>query len=233
MDIALVHGSYHGGWCWDLLTPELERLGHRVVVMDLPISDPDAGSAVYAQAVERALDALPDPDGAPVLVAHSMGGLVAPLVAAARPVRRIVFLAAFLPAAGMSANEQRAAEPIDPPVTPKTAQWTDMGDDVWMIGPDTATELFYSDVPPATARWATRRLRAQCYRALSETTPLAAWPDVARASIVCRDDRAINPDWVRAAAHDRLGVEAVEIAGGHSPFLSRPAELARLIDSLV
>jgi len=46
MEIALVHGSYHGAWCWDLLRPELEQLGHRVIAMDLPISDPSMGRAV-------------------------------------------------------------------------------------------------------------------------------------------------------------------------------------------
>ncbi len=50
MDFVLVHGSYHGAWCWDLLTPELERLGHRVISMDLPISDPGLGAAEYAEA---------------------------------------------------------------------------------------------------------------------------------------------------------------------------------------
>jgi hypothetical protein len=52
MDIALVHGSYHGAWCWDLLRPELERLGHRVITMDMPISDPSTGAADDARAVE-------------------------------------------------------------------------------------------------------------------------------------------------------------------------------------
>ena len=51
-------------------------------------------------------------------------------------------------------------------------------------------------------------------------------------SIVCRDDRALNPEWARTAARARLGVDAVELDGGHSPFLTRPAELARLIDTL-
>ena len=55
MDIALVHGSYHGAWCWDLLTPELERLGHRVIAMDLPISNPGGGAADYARAIEDAM----------------------------------------------------------------------------------------------------------------------------------------------------------------------------------
>jgi pimeloyl-ACP methyl ester carboxylesterase len=229
MDIALVHGSYHGAWCWDFLRPELERLGHRVVTMDLPITDPGLGAADYARAVDDALD----PASEPVLVGHSMAGLIIPLVAARRPVRKLVFLAAFLPSPGRSANEQRAAEPIDGRVAPKTAEWTDVGNDVWMVGPNTATELFFHDAPAAVSRWATKRLRPQSYRVMNETTPLASWPDVESRSIVCRDDRALNPEWVRAASRERLGVEAVELAGGHSPFMTRPNELAQVLDSLV
>lgn len=228
MDIALVHGSYHGAWCWDLLRPELERLGHRVITMDLPISDPARGAADYAQVVDDAIG----PGIEPMLVGHSMAGLIIPLVAARRPVHRLVYLAAFLPAPGMSANDQRGAEPIDGRVPPRTAEWTDLGDGVWMVGANTATELFFPDAPPALARWASQRLRPQAYGVLNEITPMTAWPDVARSSIVCRDDRAINPDWVRAAARDRLGVEAIELEGGHSPFLVRPAELARVLHSL-
>jgi pimeloyl-ACP methyl ester carboxylesterase len=228
MDIALVHGSYHGAWCWDLLRPELERLGHRVITMDMPISDPTLLSTDYARAIENALGT----GGEPVLVGHSMAGLIIPLVAAHRPIRRLVFLAAFLPKPGMSANDQRRTEAIDGRIPPKTAEWTDLGDDVWMVGPNTATELFFPDAPPAVARWATQRLRPQSYGVLNEITPLKAWPDVESRSIVCRDDRAVNPAWVRTAARERLGVEAVEIGGGHSPFLSRAAELAQILHAM-
>ena len=228
MDIVLVHGSFHGAWCWDLVRPELERMGHRAIAVDLPVSDPTLGAADYARVIEAALD----PGSEPILVGHSMGGLVIPLVAAHRPVRRLVFLAAFLAQPGMSANDQRAAEPLDGRIPPTTAEWTDLGDDVWAIGPNTATELFFSDAPPDVAAWAIARLRPQSYRVIGETTPLTAWPDVDSRSIVCRDDRAINPDWVRTAARDRLGVEAIELDGGHSPFLTRPAELAAVLDSL-
>jgi pimeloyl-ACP methyl ester carboxylesterase len=228
MDIALVHGSYHGAWCWDFLKPELERLGHRVVTVDLPISDPSLGAADYAKTVENAIRPLK----MPVLVGHSMAGLVIPIVAATRPVQKLVFLAAFLPSPGKSANQQRATERIDGLLPPKNAEWSDLGDDVWMIGPNTATELFFHDAPAAVARWATQRLRPQSYRVLSESTPLDAWPDVESASIVCRNDRAINPEWVRASARERLGVDAIELPGSHSPFLTRPDELARILDSL-
>ena len=229
MDVALVHGSYHGAWCWDLLRPELERLGHRVIAMDLPISDPALGAADYARTVESALE----PGSEPVLVGHSIAGLVVPLVAASRPIRRLIFLAAFLPSPGQSANDQRRTEPIDGRVPPTTSEWIDVGENVWMVGPKTATELFFPDATPAVARWATQRLRPQSYRIMDETTPLTTWPDVESRSIVCRDDRAMNPAWFRAASRDRLGVEPVELSGGHSPFLTRPVELALALDQLM
>jgi pimeloyl-ACP methyl ester carboxylesterase len=228
MDIALVHGSYHGAWCWDLLRPELEKLGHSVITMDLPISEPGLGAAEYARVVEEALPA----GSEPVLVGHSTAGLIIPLVAANRPIHRMIFLAAMMPVPGKSANAQREEEPIDGILEITDPEWTDLGNEVWMVGANTARQMFFSDVPADLARWATARLRPQCYRMMIEVTPLTAWPAAPSASIVCADDRTTNPDWIRAAARKRLGADAVELPGGHSPFLSRPVELARLIDSL-
>jgi pimeloyl-ACP methyl ester carboxylesterase len=102
-----------------------------------------------------------------------------------------------------------------------------------MIGPNTATELFFHDAPRKVAAWAAGRLRPQSYRVMNEPSPLVAWPSVESDYIVCRDDRAVNPAWGRIAARERLGVEAVEMDGSHSPFLTRPAELADVIDSLI
>lgn len=229
VDIVLAHGAYHGAWCWDSLIPELERRGHRAIAVDLPISDPQAGAAAYADVVAAAIA----PGSEPVVVGHSMGGLVIPLVAAVRPVRRFVFLAAMLPQPSTSAADQRKAEPIDGIVPLETAEWTGLGDDIWTVGPNTATELFFHDAPPEVAARAAGRLRPQCYRVMNEPSPLLAWPLVASDYIVCRDDHAVNPAWGRTAARERLGVEAVEIDGSHSPFLTRPVELAELIDSLV
>jgi pimeloyl-ACP methyl ester carboxylesterase len=229
MDIALVHGSYHGAWCWDLLAPELERRGHRVVTVDLPTSDPGLGARAYADVVLKAIEPL----SKPVLVGHSMAGLVTPIVAAEQSVSRLVFLAAMLAQPGKSANQQRKSEPIDGLVPPKTAEWTDLGDDVWMIGPNTARELFFHDAPARVAAWAAARLRPQSYRVFNEVSPLKAWPKVESSYIVCRDDRAFNPDWGREAARRRLKVEPIEIAGSHSPFLTRPGELALTLEKIL
>ena len=228
MDVVLIHGAYHGPWCWDAVTDALEAHGHSVVAPELPIDDPEAGTAAYARTVEEAISDLADP----VLVAHSMAGTVAPLVAANRPVRQMIFVGAFLPSPGTSPQQQRELEPLDPPYEPTVVEFIDDGDGLWSIGEQTALEMFYHDVPSDLAARAFGRLRKQGYRWMTEITPLTAWPAVPSASIVCTDDRAINPAWVRSAARTRLGVTAAEIEGGHSPFLARPGELASLLENL-
>src|SRR6516162_5574618 len=75
---CLVHGAFHGSWCWQLLGAELESRGHRVVAPDLPCEDPAAGATRYAEVVLAAL-AGSEP---PVLVGHSLAGLTVPLVVA-------------------------------------------------------------------------------------------------------------------------------------------------------
>jgi pimeloyl-ACP methyl ester carboxylesterase len=67
--VALVHGAWHGAWCWERLQPELEASGHRVVAVDLPIEDARLGSADYAAVVTRALEAVEDDV---VVVGHSL-----------------------------------------------------------------------------------------------------------------------------------------------------------------
>src|SRR5262245_38944370 len=137
MNVVLLHGAFHGPWCFDLLAPVLERLGHSVVAAALPIADPSAGASEYADAVLRScIDVLDEP---PVVVAHSLAGLAAPLVAVRRPVARLIFLAAILPIPGMSADEQRSAQPWATYV-PSTLEFTDLGEDMLALGPDTAKE---------------------------------------------------------------------------------------------
>ena len=83
---GLVHGAWHRGWHWHLLVAVLAARGYRSVAVDLPTEEPDAGAEEYAATV---LDALAGEDDV-VLVGHSLGGLVASVVAQLRPVRALV-----------------------------------------------------------------------------------------------------------------------------------------------
>src|ERR1700691_2739565 len=90
---ALVHGAFHGAWCWERLAPLLRQAGHEVVAMDLPIEDGSASFEDYADVVCASLDGYGDDV---VVVGHSFGGLTIPLVAARRPVRHLVYLCALV-----------------------------------------------------------------------------------------------------------------------------------------
>ena len=141
---VLVHGSWHGGWCWDRLIPELEARGHRGVAMDLPIDDPAAGLAEYAEAV---LPFVPDEDA--VLVGHSLGASVIPLVAAQRPVRQMVFLCPVIRRLGMSLAEQA---PLDADISTYdlSAGRTFFDDSSSAWEPAAATAAFFPDADPET-----------------------------------------------------------------------------------
>jgi hypothetical protein len=226
--VALVHGAYHGAACWAKLIPELGRLGFQARAVDLPIHRVDAGARQYAQAV---VDALADVDGELVLVGHSMAGITIPLVAQMRPVQRLVFLCPLLPEIGSSLRDQMGREPMDPgSVT--NAEWVDCGDGTWLPAPATAAALFYNALSSEDVAWLVPQLRRQSTTPTEEVTPLKSWPDCERSAIVCADDRAVSPGWLRGAVRDRLGVEPIEMEGGHSPFVGRPAELARILAGL-
>lgn len=234
---ALVHGGAHGGWCWELLVPELESRGHRAVAPDLPIEDEEAGALAWARTVVEALD---PGDEDVIVVGHSLGGMALPVVATLRPVRRLVFLGAMVPMPGTTFAEYLATQdaiafsmdaeegrPLDLDQVPET---TAPGGAVipWAA----ARGGFYQDLPEDLARRAWERLRPQAMTVFSEPCPIDAWPDVPSTYILMTEDRAVNPAWSRRVATERLGAEVVELPGGHSPFYGRPAELAEVLDRI-
>ncbi|HLF40129.1 MAG TPA: alpha/beta hydrolase, partial [Acidimicrobiia bacterium] len=166
------------------------------------------------------------------LVGHSLGGITIPVVAARRPVARMVFLCSFMPEPGRSFRETMAAEEGAFRTAWRTVPRVVHDDRSSSWEPDVAVELFYHDCPDDLARWAASRLRRQSWRTSAEPCPLECWPDVPSSSILCTGDRAVAPEWSRAAARKRLCVEAIELPGGHSPMLSRPAGLAGVLARL-
>lgn len=217
--IALVHGAWHGGWCWELIVPPLERGGHRVVCPDLPCDDPDAGFDDYADVVAAALEG----ETAPVVVGHSLAGMTIPLVAARRPVARLVFLCAALPPGWSPAGgpERFQASFLD------GSERDEAGRVHWP--PEAAVGSMYARVEPSLARRAAARLRPQAWGLVDRPYPLAQPPPVPCASIVATEDESFHAAWSRWAAREILGVEPVELPGGHFPMLERPLELAEVL----
>jgi pimeloyl-ACP methyl ester carboxylesterase len=227
---GLVHGAGHGAWCWERLIPILEALGHRVFAMDLPCEDSTAGPGRYAEVVDRALP----PANDLVLVGHSLAGLTVPLVAARRPVRRLVFLCALVPEFRRSLADQVAADPelYHPVLRSHPGRVTTLDGTVRFRDEAAARDVFCQDCTPEDVAWVFARLRPQAAAPRREPCPLSAWPTGERAYILCREDQAISPAWSRRVARERLGVEPIELDGSHSPFISRPSILAGVLDRL-
>jgi pimeloyl-ACP methyl ester carboxylesterase len=205
-----------------------------VVAPDLPIDDKSASFDRYADVVCAALDGCND-DGCNdvVLVAHSMGGHTAPLVASRRPIRHLVYLAALVPRVGLSLLEQMTDEPhmVNP------AQLTGLSFDVER---ETAARedieltrnLFFADCDDDTVASAFKRLRPQAAYPSMVTTSLTEQPSVRCTYIACTEDQMVSLEWSRRTAGE-LGADFIELPGSHSPFLSRPDALADVLLSLV
>jgi len=217
--VLLVHGAWHGAWCWEPVVRALKARGLRCVAPDLPLTSLRADADTVARLIrERAAG---DPL---VVVGHSYGGVVITQAAAEAPgAAEIVYLAAFVPDRG----ESLASLIVQGPATALASAIAFAPDQTSTIDPAKAADVFYHDCTPEVARDATGRLRA--YAAACFQTPVdrVAWREIPSTYVVCADDRAIHPDAQRRMA--ARATRVVELPGSHSPFLARPVALAEEI----
>ncbi|MET8995597.1 alpha/beta fold hydrolase [Amycolatopsis sp. NPDC004169] len=219
---VLIHGAGDGGWSWHRVAAELEAHGHQVVAPDLPAGDDTATLTGYADAVVAAAGHRTDV----VVVGHSFGGFTAPLVADRLAADRLVLVAAMIPAPGESPDDWGRNTGCGEAVRARSAR------DGGLTGHTDPYVGFYHDVPRALADEAMSRERAHpSPAAMKQPWPLDAWPDVPTRFVLGREDRCFPPEFLRKLAAERLGVVPDELTAGHCVALSRPAELAGLLES--
>jgi len=231
--IVLVHGAWHGAWCWYKLIPELESAGQKVVAFDLPGHGEDntpRGSVTLDSYATRIVGILDSIDEKVVLVGHSMGGMAITAAAEQRPEKltTLVYLAAFLPRNGESlfSLEERNPRPsvptnLVPSKNGKTAT----------LNPESISGLFYHDCSSEDIAYATERLSPQPLGLLSTPVNISEnnFGTVPRVYIECTDDRAISielqKDMIKATPCSRV----ITMHTSHSPFFSAPEELAGIL----
>lgn len=244
MRFILIHGGFHGAWCWDRVVPELEKLGHEAIALDLPGHGERAAERPenYKGRIQPILDELRDGD---ILVGHSGGGYDICVAANYAPekVRHMVHLAAGVPVEGKSVVEatggateqdesgsEQATQLMDDstgmlrfikPLPDGTMEWTSM---------EGAKEFFYHDCDDETVAWAFSKLSPGISPFPNEKLHLSnLWKaQIPRSFILCTQDRAM-PVTMSDEVVKRMGVEPLTIDASHSPFFSRPRELAELL----
>ncbi|QUQ72299.1 alpha/beta fold hydrolase [Kutzneria sp. CA-103260] len=212
VEIVLVHGSWHGSWCWELLRPELDKLGRVTHVVDLPsMTGAQYGVEADAKVVREKVDSI---DGPVLLVGHSYGGeVVSQASVRAGNIARLVYLAAFQ---------------IDDGQSPLALSGRELPADLEFVPPfDNPIDTFYADVPADVARDAVARLRPQSAQAARDRQIGAGWRDIPSTYIVCEQDKAVPPAVQEEMARQADDVRRLDAS--HSPFLSMPSELAALL----
>ncbi len=233
---VLIHGAWHGSWCWNKVIPLLEKEGHKVEAPDLPGhgSDktpiPEISLQTYTDRVCRILDAQSEPA---ILVGHSMGGVVITQAAEYRPekIGTLVYLSAFLLQNGESLL-QVAGGDAEALVLPNLIMAEDQS--YATVRDEALKEIFYGDcteedvvraksllVPQAAAPFAT-----------PVNTTQEKFGQIRRVYISCLVDKAITPACQQKMYAALPCEKVISMNTSHSPFLSAPEELAMHLISL-
>jgi pimeloyl-ACP methyl ester carboxylesterase len=217
----------------------LVTLGHEAIAIDLPGSgerlEDKASHASWRAAFREVIEP------GDVLVGHSQGGFAISLAADELPdkVGRLVYLSAAVPIEG---------EPMGAATVGSTELWPETiglpADEFMALGdrpgqgpcvsitrPEAANQVFYHDCDPIDQAWAFARLTPLPLEPTLEPFVLPRFWDapIPRDYILCSDDHShtigSDNEFMR-----RLGLRTcMSIVSSHSPFISRPAETARLL----
>lgn len=229
---CLVHGSFHGSWCWELLRPELEKLGHKTTAVHLPFDRKSANYDLWADLVAEHIE---DPSNT-VLVPHSRMGNIAPPVAYRKAIRQIIYLCAgFDPS-----NNPNFMHPDGTTVPDKYHPQFQAGISVDKNGMaklsrETALETLYHDCDRDVAEAAADYLRPM--HRPSVQPAVENWTNTPAGFIYTGGDRVLTRKYEEHISRAEnlarnIGNRVFMLEGGHTPHLSRPAELAIAIDGL-
>jgi pimeloyl-ACP methyl ester carboxylesterase len=222
---VLVPGAGGHAWYWHRVEAELRRRGHDVVAVDLLADDDSAGLREYADTIVNAAGDR-GTRGDLVIVAQSMGAYAAPLVCDQLPVSRFVLVNPMIPAPGETPGDWWGNTG-----QPEAKREMDIREG---RAPDADFDpfvTFFHDVPQHVVDQGLQHDRQQSDTPFGQPWPLSAWPDVPTTVLTAVDDRLFPADFQRRLAEDRLGVTPVRMPGGHLVALSRPVELADLIEA--
>lgn len=229
---VLVHGAYHGSWCFEKLMTQLEELGHRAVGVDLPLC-PDRVTPVSMEDCMAAMEAvIPDGTEPVILCGHSNGGHFISAFAEKHPqrVKELVYITATLLPDGCSAFD----EPVLREDCPKprresngVCKWYPVESEEDFVA---VWNYFYTGADRDQALWAVQRIKPQPLDCLATSNRLTEerYGSIPRSYVLCTADRCMSADLQRAMLQ-KVPCRVYQLESGHSPFMTHPEKLAAIL----
>lgn len=231
---VLIHGSWHGAWCWYKIIPRLQAAGHKVIAPDMPGHGRDwqsPRSITMQDYVDRITKILDQEDEPVVLVAHSRGGLPITQAAEERPkkIRTLVYLAAILLPSGARLLDWNDPDSVLLPNMDFNEQ------EGWdMIRREIYRESIYHDCSDEDIALAYTLLTPEPRGPNSPTntavqTTAENFGGIPRVYIELTQDRAVSLPFQRRMYTATPCESVLSIDASHSAYFSQPDELARKI----
>ncbi|MCY4617191.1 MAG: alpha/beta hydrolase [Chloroflexi bacterium] len=226
--VVLVHGAWHGPWCFDKVVEGLEARGVPVVAVERRRMHEASGTlrgvtdSAENEAIVRA--ALDEVEGPAILLGHSFGGVpitTAPL--GNDNVKHLVYLTAIMPNTDGSMPDNF--------VNPELATAVIAGEDgSTTVQADKIRYAFYNQCSDEDYEHALTQLVRDDAAIPFDAPRDTAWNKITTTYVVCTEDQALLAEGQRALA--RRADRVVEWATDHSPFLSAPHLMVDLLDGL-
>jgi pimeloyl-ACP methyl ester carboxylesterase len=219
-NIVLVHGAWADGSCWSAVIERLQSRGYNVTAPQFPESSLAADVARLRQVLDRQ-------DGPVIVAGHSYGGQIITALGTSAPnVVGLVYIAAF----GLDEGESIGALLSQGPPTPALAHLDIDSHGFAWLPEDAFVEHFAADVDPVRARVMHAAQQPLAVSTLQDVMGVPAWRSRPCWYLVATDDQAIPPDAERHFAA-RMGATTIEVPASHVTMVSRPDEVAHLIET--
>jgi pimeloyl-ACP methyl ester carboxylesterase len=216
--VVLVHGAWHGAWCWHRVVAGLEELGIDVRALDLPFVD---GTEADIAVLRAELEGLDDA----VVCGHSYGGVVVTSACSdSSSVAHLVYLCAFQLRADETTGTFLGRYPTE------LSSALEFTTDRYSVADDRVADLLYADCPTDDVELARRSLRPMPIGAPEARPVRPAWLDISSTYVICEQDRALHPK-AQGAMAERAG-RVLSWPTSHSPFFSAPERVVSLLAGL-
>lgn len=240
---VLVHGAWHGGWCWREVATLLEGAGHRVLAPTLTglgerahLREPVPSLATHIQDVIALIETEELADV--ILVGHSYAGMVITGVAdkIKNRIKHIVFLDAALPQNGQSMITQNPAVTAPQAIAATIAGLRSLAPDGEWMAPLPPAAFGIAPEQTDKLAWVGRRLTSH---------PLKTWTDpivlanggsdgLPRTYVLCVKRILAQTAFPAHAARIRAGQagtgwRVIDLQTGHDAMVAAPDQVARLL----